>query len=74
MSLDARQRKAALVLRGVSQAEIARKSGVTATHVSDVLYGRRRSQRVERAIAEALGRTVDELFPSQVHAMHPAVQ
>lgn len=74
MPLDPLQRKAALVLYGVSQAEIARCSGVTATHVSDVLHGRRRSPRVERAIAEALGRPVEDLFPVQVQAMHPALQ
>lgn len=74
MPLDPRQRKAALVLRGVSQADIARRAGVTATHVSDVLHGRRRSPRVERAIAEALGRAIEDLFPEPQHPMRPSVQ
>lgn len=64
MALGPRQRKAALVLKGVKQADIARRLGVAPTHVSDVIYGRRRSARVEEAIAEALGRPQGEIFPS----------
>ena len=74
MPLDPRQRKAALVLHGVSQADIARRAGVTPTHVSDVLHGRRRSPRVERAIAEALGRAVEDLFPAPHQSLSTAVQ
>ena len=66
MALGPRQRKAALALKGVKQADIARLLGVAPTHVSDVIYGRRRSVRVERAIAEALGRQVEELFPISI--------
>lgn len=74
MPLDPLQRKAALILHGVRQADIARSLGVTATHVSDVVHGRRRSPRVERAIAEALGRSPEDLFPAPVQVMRLAVQ
>lgn len=65
MSLSARHRKAALILQGVRQADIARKLGVAQTHVADVLHGRRRSARVECAIAEAIGRPAEEVFPQR---------
>ena len=68
MALSPRERKAALALRGVTQAEIARRLRVTPTHVSDVMYGRRRSVRVEKAIAEALQRPALEVFPPMIEA------
>ena len=70
MPTDPRRRKAALVLAGVRQADIARRLSVAPTHVSDVIHGRRRSLRVEAAIAEALGRRVEEIFP-QPAAKYP---
>lgn len=74
MPLDPRERKAALVLLGVRQADIARRLGVTATHVSDVLHGRRRSPRVEGEIAEALGRGVEELFGAPCNSVSAVAQ
>lgn len=68
MALSPRERKAELVLKGIKQADIARRLGVAPTHVSDVVYGRRRSVRVEKAIAEALGRPAPEVFPSLIEA------
>ena len=71
MPTDPRQRKAALVLAGIRQSDIARRVGVAQTHVSDVIHGRRRSRRVEAAIADALGRRVEDVFPPRVQ--HSAV-
>lgn len=68
MALSPRERKAALVLKGIKQADIARRLGVAPTHVSDVVYGRRRSVRVETAIAEALGQPAPEVFPTPANA------
>lgn len=63
MNMTARQRKAALVEHGRSQADIARKTGFSEAYVSDVLKGYRRSVPIESAVAEAIGRPVDEVFP-----------
>lgn len=72
MALSPRERKAALALKGIKQADIARDVGVAPTHVSDVVYGRRRSTRVEAAIAEALGRPAVEVFPNAAEGAVPA--
>lgn len=62
MTLSATERKAKLVMAHVSQAEVARKLGVSVGHVSEVVRGQRRSPRVERAVAESLGMPVEEVF------------
>ena len=56
-------RKAELARRGVRQSDIARALDVSDTAVSDVVIGRSRSARIEQAIAAALGRAVEEVFP-----------
>ena len=53
-------------MRQIGQAEIARQIGVSRVYVHDVLHGRRRSDRIEAAIAEAIGRPVAEVFPPRV--------
>lgn len=42
---------------------IADQLDVTVAHVSQVMHGKRRSPRVERAIARKLGRKVRDVFP-----------
>ncbi len=49
----ARDIKAALVQKGVSQAEIARRCGVTRGHVNMVIKGAYRSATVVRALIDA---------------------
>jgi transcriptional regulator with XRE-family HTH domain len=60
------ERKKALP-RGTAS-KIARRLGCTTGHVSQVLHGKRRSPKVERAIARALRRTVAQAFPEFRHA------
>jgi lambda repressor-like predicted transcriptional regulator len=66
--------QAALKVRGVSQAEIARrfkrnrsgqakKSFISAAAVHSVIWGRSRSERIEREIAAITGLTRAELWP-----------
>jgi lambda repressor-like predicted transcriptional regulator len=47
----------------VTQAAIARDLGITPVTVSDVVKGRTNSQRVHKAIAEAIGKDVKEVWP-----------
>jgi lambda repressor-like predicted transcriptional regulator len=54
--------KAALVLAGVRQVTIARATGFSGAYVADVITGNRRSEKIERAIAEAIGKRVPQVF------------
>jgi transcriptional regulator with XRE-family HTH domain len=60
--MTARDRKAELVRNGVTQAEIARRTGFSLGYVGDVIAGNRRSPKIQSAIAEAIGRPVREVF------------
>lgn len=62
--MSTRQIKALLILNDISSASIARKMHVTPTWVSLVLTGRKKSKRIRKAIADAVGKTVDELWPN----------
>lgn len=62
MALSIPQRKAALVEREVKISEIASDLEVSRQHVWQVLTGRRRSPRVEKAIARAMGKRVEDVF------------
>jgi lambda repressor-like predicted transcriptional regulator len=53
-----------LLLRAkINQVAIARKVGVSASHISNVIKGRRSTKRVRVAIARAVGKRVSELWP-----------
>lgn len=56
--------KVELIRKGVTMSAIARElePPVSANHVSKVVAGERRSPRIEAAIAEKIGRAVDEVF------------
>jgi len=56
--------KIALIRANVLQSKIARKLGVSKVIVTNVIKGRRTSMRVRKAIARAVGRRVEELWPS----------
>jgi lambda repressor-like predicted transcriptional regulator len=47
----------------VNQAAIARELKINPVTVSDVIKGRTNSQRVHRAIAEAIGKDIKEIWP-----------
>lgn len=54
--------------RGSSLTRIANQLGVLQSTVTVVSQGYRRSQRIETAIAGALGMTPEELFPERYSA------
>ena len=61
--LSPRERKAELVRRGIKLVTIAKREGVAPSSVSLVLTDVRRSEKIEKAIARAIGKPVDEVFP-----------
>ncbi len=54
-----------LRLRGQSLASVARQLDVTQSTVSMVSKGKNRSRRIERALANALETTPEQLFPDR---------
>ena len=56
--------KIAMLKKGISGAEIARRTGVTRVAVYHVIEGRSQSRKLRQAIADALGVRVADLWPS----------
>jgi lambda repressor-like predicted transcriptional regulator len=65
MPMTPNERKAELVRRGRTMADIARQLGVSLGHVAQVVRGLRRSPSVEQAVAEAIEHDVADVFPPQ---------
>jgi len=63
--MHAIQIKIALIRKGISQADIAKAAGVSRQMVGLVLKRKAVSAYVMRAIAKALGKTVDQVFPTE---------
>lgn len=59
------QLKASLRIRGSSLAQLSRELGVTTASMSRVGLGSLRSARIERAIADALETTPEQLWPDR---------
>lgn len=59
-------RRAELIRRGVQVKTIAAELGIKAPSVSQVISGRRRTPRIQQAIAKAIGKPVEEVFPEPV--------
>jgi transcriptional regulator with XRE-family HTH domain len=59
--------KILLLRAGVSQSAIARKLHVTVGFVNQIITGRRHTKRVRMAIAEAVGKQVEDLWPESNH-------
>ncbi|NJM00315.1 MAG: transcriptional regulator [Synechococcaceae cyanobacterium SM2_3_2] len=57
--------KAQLRLIGSSLASVARELGVKKQTVNTVVVGKGRSKRIEMAIAQKLGLTVEEVWPER---------
>lgn len=55
--------RALMILQGLTNKDIARKTGVSKTWVSLVLCGHVKSERIRQAIAAAVGVPVEELWP-----------
>lgn len=64
-TLTPRQIRSELVLRGIKNADIARALGVTRSAVSNTIAGRRRKPRIRQAIALAISRSVENIWPSE---------
>lgn len=63
--MNAINRKILMLRKGITQAEIARRLGVSGPTVSLVVSGRMRSRRVEQEIAESLGLPREILWPER---------
>jgi len=63
--MHAIQIKIALIRKGISQADIAKAAGVSRQMVGLVLKRKAVSAYVMREIATALGKTVDQVFPTE---------
>ncbi|WP_298976250.1 helix-turn-helix domain-containing protein [uncultured Roseobacter sp.] len=60
--------KAELKVRGTSLAQLARDLGVSGTSMSLVSLGKHRSRRIEKAIADVMQMTPEELWPDRHRA------
>jgi lambda repressor-like predicted transcriptional regulator len=56
--------KIRLLKKGISQAEIARQQRVVRSYIGHVMAGRRKNQRIRRAIADAIGMKVSDIWPN----------
>jgi transcriptional regulator with XRE-family HTH domain len=54
-----------LILQGIEIADIAADVGVTPTMVGNTIAGKRKSIRVRKAVAEALGVPITDLWPEE---------
>ena len=57
---------AALMLKGIRLVDIARRFNVTRGVVSNIIHGRTQSRRIQAAIAKAIDKDVDEVWPQWV--------
>lgn len=55
--------KIAMIIKDVTVASIAKSIGVHRPHVSMVIHGKLRTPRIQAAIAKAIKKPVDEVFP-----------
>lgn len=70
MTLSSYERKERLGYGGLSK--IARRTKRTLGHVSQVVRAKRRDARVERAVARAIGRPLEEVWPEFYPPQHAA--
>lgn len=69
MPMTPMDRKVELMRREKKLTDIAKQLEVSVNHVSQVVAGKRRSPRVEEAVAQVLGKPVTQVFePSQTVA------
>lgn len=64
MAINGTPLRIALAQAGMSQIELAAATGVERTRLSRIVNGLHCNDATRVAIAEALGRSVDELFPA----------
>lgn len=68
MALSPVERKVALLREGVTVSALAEQIGVTVSHVSQVVLGKRRSPRVEAAVAAAIHQAPEDVFGAPADA------
>lgn len=66
--------RAALSLKGITLSSIAKELNVAPATITVVSKGYRRSQRIERAIADALGSTPAQIWPDRYSKLAIAPQ
>lgn len=59
--------KGAMMMRGITQAEIAKVYCCGQTRVSNVVNGRSANLQIRRAIADAIEKPITEIFPDEIH-------
>jgi transcriptional regulator with XRE-family HTH domain len=57
--------KILLLRAGITQTSIAKKLGVTLGFVNQIVNGQRHTKRVRMAIARAVGKRIEDLWPSR---------
>jgi len=57
------ERKVLLLRAGITQTDIARELGITKNSINQEIHDRRTSKRIRKAIARAVDRPVEELWP-----------
>jgi len=57
--------KIELLRAGINQSQIAKKLSVTPTLVNQVIWGIRPAKYVREAIAEAIGKPIEEIWPEE---------
>jgi len=62
--MNAIEIKIALIRKGISQAEIAKRAGVSRQMVGLVIRRKAVSASVMQEMARAIGKTVDQVFPT----------
>jgi len=59
--------KAALLMRGITQAEIALVLGKPRSRIGEVISGFSANLQIRTAIAEAIEKEITEVFPDEIH-------
>jgi lambda repressor-like predicted transcriptional regulator len=57
--------KAELIRRGISQTQIARSIQVTPGAINNVIHGLKDTERIRQAIADAIERSLYEVWPKK---------
>jgi len=59
--------KGAMLMRGITQSEVAKVHCCGQTRVSNVINGRSANLQIRIAIAEAIDMPITEIFPDEIH-------
>lgn len=57
--------KILMIRAGITQADIGRKLGLSRAFINQVVLGHRPTKQVKQAIAEAVGKPVEDLWPEE---------